>query len=75
MPNRLIVVGTPPLGRVPLLDPAGDSLIEHSEIAVSQHIELLVGQTGQLMGTGSVEDDDAVAWNVTRLDLYVIDGN
>jgi hypothetical protein len=55
--NRGIVAGAPPFGRVALIDPARDSLIENPEIAVSLGVQLFVGQTGQLVRTGSVEDD------------------
>lgn len=75
MTNRVIVTGAPPLGGVALLDPAWDPLIEDSEITISHGIQLLVGQTGQLVGTRSVEDDDPVAWDLPRPHLDAVNGN
>jgi hypothetical protein len=75
MADRLIVAGTPPLRGVALLDPAWDPFVEHPQIAIPFDIELFVGQTGQLVGTRSVEDDDALTWDVPGSDVYGVDGN
>jgi hypothetical protein len=73
--NRLIVAGAPPLGGVALLDPAWDPFIEHPEIAIPFDIELFVGQTGQLVGTRSVEHDDPLARDVPGPGINAVNGN
>jgi hypothetical protein len=73
--NRLVIAGAPPLGGVALLDPARDPFIEHSEIAIPFDIQFFVGQTGQLVGTRSVEDDYPLAWDVPGPDINAINGN
>ena len=73
--NRLIVAGAPPLGGVALLDPAWNPFIEHPKIAIAFDIELFVGQTGQLVGTRSVEDDDPLARDVPGSDINAVNGN
>lgn len=75
MSNRLVIAGAPPLGGVALLDPARDPFIEHSEIAIPFDIQFFVGQTGQLVGTRSVEDDYPLAWDVPGLDINAVNGN
>ena len=75
MSNRLIVAGAPPFGGVALLDPARDPFIEHPEIAIPFDIKLFVGQTGQLVGTRSVEDDDPLAGDVPGPEINIINGN
>jgi hypothetical protein len=75
MSNRGIIAGTPPFGGVALIDPARNPLIENPEIAISLDVQLFVGQTGQLVGTRSVEDDQAVAWDFPGLDIDPVDGN
>ena len=75
MADRLIVAGPPPLGGIALLDPARDALIEHSQIAIPLRVELLVGQTGQLVGARSVENDDPLAWDFPGPDIDTINGN
>jgi hypothetical protein len=73
--NRLIIAGAPPLGGVALLDPAGDPLIEHPEIAIPFDIELFVGQTGQLVRTRSVEHDDPLTRDVPGPGINAVNGN
>ena len=75
MSHRLLVAGAPPFGGVALLDPARDPFIEHSEIAIPFDIKLFVGQTGQLVGARSVEDDDPLAGDVPGPDIDIINGN
>ena len=57
MSHRGIVAGAPPFSWIALIDPAGNSLIEDPEVAVAVGVQLFVGQTGQLVGTRSVEND------------------
>jgi len=57
MARRGVVAGAPAFGRIALIDPARNALIEDSEVAVSFGVQLFVGQTGQLVGTRSIEND------------------
>ena len=75
MSNRFIVAGAPALGGVALLDPAWDPFIEYPKIAIPFDIKLFVGQTGQLVRTRSVEDDDPLAWDVPRPNVNAVNGN
>jgi hypothetical protein len=75
VPNWLIVAGAPPLGGVALLDPARNPLIEHPKIAITFDVELFVGQTGQFVGTRSVEDDDPLTRDVPGPGINAVNGN
>ena len=48
---------------VALLVPADDPFVEHFHIAVTIFVEDAIGQTGQVMGARSIEDDGPVARN------------
>ena len=75
MSKRPVIAGAPSLGGVALLDPARDPFIEHSEIAIPFDIQFFVGQTGQLVGTRSVEDDYPLAWDVPGPGINAVNGN
>ena len=57
MPYRGIVAGSPAFGRIALIDPAGNALVEDPEVTVSFGVQLFVGQTGQLVWARSIEND------------------
>ena len=50
--------------RVALLVPTFDAFVEHFHVAVTVFIENAIGQTGQVMGTGSIECNRSIAGNV-----------
>jgi hypothetical protein len=76
MPNGgAIIPGPPPFGWIPKFHPAGNALIEHSEVAISLRGELFVGQTGQLVGAGSVEDHQSVARDLAGTRFKAVDGH
>jgi hypothetical protein len=76
MPDRRRLVSCPPaFGRVALVNPAGNALIENPEIAIPLGVQLFVGQTGQLMGTRSVEDDNPLTRDVPVPGINAVNGN
>ena len=50
--------------RVAFFVPTFDAFVEHFHVAVTVFIENAIGQTGQVMGTGSIERDRPIARNV-----------
>ena len=48
---------------VALLVPADDSFIEHFHVAETVFVENAIGQTGQVMGARSIEDDRSISRN------------
>ena len=44
--------------------PTDNSFIEHFHVAVTVFVENAVGQTGQVMGAGSIEHDRPIAGNI-----------
>jgi hypothetical protein len=70
-----IIPSPPPFGRVALLDPAGDALIENPEIAVSLGVQLFVGQTGQLVRARSVEHDQPVTRDFACTGIDAVEGH
>jgi hypothetical protein len=70
-----IIPGPPPFGRIPQLHPTGNALIEHSEVAIPLRSEFFVGQTGQLVWTGSIEDHQPVTGDLPRTRLEAVQGN
>ena len=75
MSDRLIVAGAPAFRGIALLDPAWDAFIEYPQITIAFGIELFVGQTGQLVGAGSVEDHYPVARDFPGPDIDTVNGN
>ena len=49
---------------ITLLDPAGEAFVEDLHVAIAFLVEDAVGQTGQVMGTSSIEDDRPVLRNL-----------
>jgi hypothetical protein len=52
------------LDRITLLIPTHDALIENLHVAISFFMENAIGQTGQVMGAGSVEDHRPVPGHI-----------
>jgi hypothetical protein len=48
---------------VALLVPADDPFIEHVHVAKTVFVENAIGQTGQVMGARSIEDDGSIPRN------------
>ena len=44
--------------------PTLDAFVEHFHVAVTVFIENAIGQTGQVMGTGSIERHRPIAGNI-----------
>jgi hypothetical protein len=57
MSYRGIVASAPPFGRVALIDPTRNALVEDPQIAIPFGVQLFIGQTGQFVWTRSVEND------------------
>src|SRR4029450_6397633 len=53
-------------GRIALGHPAGDPLVEDEHVPVPREIEDFVGRPGQLVGTGSVEDDEILTVDIAE---------
>ena len=49
--------------RIALFVPADDTLVENFHVPVAVFVENAIGQTGQVMGTCSIEHDRSVARN------------
>ncbi len=46
-----------------LLVPADDPFVEYFHVAVTLFVKHAIGQTGQVMRAGSIEDREAVSWH------------
>jgi len=57
MPYRAVVAGAPPFGWIALIDPTRYALVEDPKVAIAFGVQLFVGQTGQLVGTSSIQND------------------
>jgi hypothetical protein len=55
--------------RVAFLVPAYDALIENFHVAVALFVKNAVGQTGQVMGASSIQDDRAILGNALRISI------
>jgi hypothetical protein len=76
MPDRRRLVSCPPaFGRVALVNPAGNALIENPEIAIPLGVQLFVGQTGQFVRARSVEHHQPVTRDFARTGIDARQGN
>jgi hypothetical protein len=58
-----------PFHWVTFLIPAHDALVENFHVAVTSLVKNAIGQTGQVMGTGSIEHDRSIAGNALQIIL------
>lgn len=65
MPGERCIISRPPaFGGMTLVNPACNAFVQDLEIAIPHGVEFLVGQTGQLMGAGSIEDHNSIPGNL-----------
>jgi hypothetical protein len=58
-----------PFHRVAFLVPAYDALVENFHVAVTLFVENAVGQTGQVMGASSIQDDRSILGNALHISI------
>ena len=49
--------------------PADDALVEDFHVSVTLFVENAIGQTGQVMGASSIQDDQSVLGNALRISI------
>ena len=47
--------------------PADDAFVEHLHVAVAAFVEYAIGQTGQVMGAGSIKHEKPVPWQTLHI--------
>lgn len=59
---------------VAFLIPANDALVEDFHVAVTFFIEDAIGQTGQVMGASSIQDDQSILGKALQISIELRQG-
>lgn len=70
-----IIACPPALRGIALFNPSRNALVQDAEIAIPFGVQFLVGQTGQLVRTGSVEHHEPIARDLMGTLVDGVQGN